>query len=250
VRAALDSVSVKGKTLSRRVYLSVAVAGYGWGMQASVRRRDAERSRLAILDAAEGLFAEHGYVGTSMGQIAAVAGLARATPGYLFGSKEALYEAVLLRVHEQRTVALEQACGPLHRWAKEAEGGREGLRDAITAAVGGYTIFLERRPSFGRLIEWESLMGAERLPASLSTSFFDAFRALHRVRRRRGLADFDVKAVVVALVSLCFLPVAHASTFTAAEVDTLEAGFRERYEAQVVDIVLGLLIGAQTTGGD
>lgn len=196
-----------------------------------------------ILDVAEELFAEHGYAGTSMGQIAAAAGLARATPGYLFGSKDALYEAVLRRVHEQRSLALGEACASLLGWAEKADAGPDELREALATVVHGYMAFLERRPVFARLIEWESLTDAERLPGSLSASFFDAFGAVHRVRRPRGLADFDVTGVVVALVSLCFLPVAHATTFAAAEVDTLSPRFRERYEAQVVDIVLGLLLG-------
>ena len=76
---------------------------------AATRQRDAQRSRRAILDAAEQLFAWHGYAVTSMREIPIAAGLARATPGYFFGSKEALYQAVLHRVHRQRSEALSEA---------------------------------------------------------------------------------------------------------------------------------------------
>lgn len=169
--------------------------------------------------------------------------MARATPGYFFGSKAALYEAVLRRVHEQRTEALNAACQPLHRWARDAEAGHESLREAIAAAIDGYIAFLVARPAFARLIEWESLTDATRLPTDLSTSFSDALRAVHRVRRTRGLRDFDVTTVVVAVVSLCFLPVAHASTFNAGGgINTLQPRFCRRYQVQVVDSVLGMLI--------
>lgn len=213
-------------------------------MQAPVRRRDAERSRRAILDAAEELFARKGYSGTSMQEIAAAAGLARATPGYFFGSKEALYEAVLRRVHELRSRATEEACAPLRRWAAEGDADHAALRAAVAVAVDGYIAFLRERPTFARLIEWESISGAERLPPDLSTSFSAAFRTVHRVRGERGLRDFDVRVVVVALISLCFLPVAHASTFGAAGggIDTTDPRFLARYREQIVDSLMALLI--------
>jgi TetR/AcrR family transcriptional regulator len=213
-------------------------------MSAPVRRRDAERSRRAILDAAEELFARQGYSATSMQEIAAAAGLARATPGYFFGSKEALYEAVLRRVHELRSRAIEEACAPLRSWAADGDAGHAELRAAVAVAVDGYIAFLRERPTFARLIEWESLSGAERLPPDLSTSFSAAFRAVHRVGAERGLRDFDVRLVVVALISLCFLPVAHASTFGAAGggIDTTSPRFLARYREQIVDSVMALLL--------
>jgi TetR/AcrR family transcriptional regulator len=212
-------------------------------MQPAPRQRDAERSRGAILDAAEQLFARHGYTATSMHEIAIAAGLARATPGYFFGSKDALYQAVLHRVHRQRSVALSEACAPLYRWAREPDAGQEALRAAIASGVSGYTAFLVQRPEFARLIEWESLADARRLPVDPSPGFLDAFRAVHRVRAERGLRDFDVATVVVAVLSLCFLPVAHASTFKAGGgIDTLAPQFRARYQAQIADSVLGMLL--------
>jgi AcrR family transcriptional regulator len=212
-------------------------------MQPAARQRDAERSRLAILDAAEQLFAWRGYAATSMHEIAIAAGLARATPGYFFGSKDALYQAVLHRVHRQRSEALSEAFAPLYRWAREPDAGHEALRAAIAAAVSGYIAFLVQRPAFARLIEWESLTDARRLHVDLSPGFFDAFRAVHAVRAERGLRDFDVATVVVAVLSLCFLPAAHSSTFRAGGgIDTLAPQFRARYEAQIIDSVLGMLL--------
>ena len=65
--------------------------------QNAERRRDAERTREAILIAAEDHFARRGFEGTSLQQIAEAAGVARSTPAYFFGSKDALYDAVLAR---------------------------------------------------------------------------------------------------------------------------------------------------------
>ncbi|MGI9120817.1 MAG: TetR/AcrR family transcriptional regulator, partial [Acidimicrobiales bacterium] len=59
--------------------------------------RDLDASRAAILDVAESVFAERGFDGTSMQDIATAAGVSRGMPGYAFGSKASLYEAVLDR---------------------------------------------------------------------------------------------------------------------------------------------------------
>ena len=61
------------------------------------RTRDADRSRGAILDAAERLFAEQGFDATSLTQVGGAAGVSRGTPGYFFRSKAELYRAVLDR---------------------------------------------------------------------------------------------------------------------------------------------------------
>ena len=63
----------------------------------SEKERNPARSREAILDAGEALFAESGYEGTSLSDVGTLAGVSRGTPGYFFGSKAELYRAVLER---------------------------------------------------------------------------------------------------------------------------------------------------------
>lgn len=85
----------------------------------------AANTKESILDAAEALFAEQGFGGTSLRSITAAAGANIAAVNYHFGSKEALIEAVfarrLLPMNEerlQRLAALERDHGaspiPLH----------------------------------------------------------------------------------------------------------------------------------------
>ena len=61
------------------------------------RERNPARTREAILDSAERLFAEQGYDATSLSQVGQEAGVSRGTPGYFYGSKPELYRAVLDR---------------------------------------------------------------------------------------------------------------------------------------------------------
>jgi AcrR family transcriptional regulator len=69
--------------------------------------------RVGILDCAEKLFAEHGFHGTSIRDIASAADVQLALVGYHFGSKEDLLDSVLGRratvLHAERMQALEAA---------------------------------------------------------------------------------------------------------------------------------------------
>src|SRR5215472_4274810 len=65
------------------------------------RARDASRSRRALLDAAERLFAERGFEATTMADIGAAAEPSAGAAAYFFGSKEQLYRAVLGRAFEE-----------------------------------------------------------------------------------------------------------------------------------------------------
>jgi AcrR family transcriptional regulator len=59
------------------------------------RTRNAARSRKALLEAAERLFAERGYHGTSMEQVARRAGLSKAMVFLYFGTKDTLLFAIV-----------------------------------------------------------------------------------------------------------------------------------------------------------
>lgn len=60
-----------------------------------VREESARRTRQAVVAAATELFAAHGYVGTSLTDVARLAGVARPTVTAAFGSKPALLKQVL-----------------------------------------------------------------------------------------------------------------------------------------------------------
>lgn len=60
-----------------------------------VRKRDAERTRALILDAAVAEFARAGYAGARIAAIADRAGVNKQLISYYFGGKEGLYQAVV-----------------------------------------------------------------------------------------------------------------------------------------------------------
>jgi len=59
------------------------------------RRRDPERTRRALLEAALSEFAAKGFEGARVGDIAARAGVSKQLVSYYFGGKEGLYQAIV-----------------------------------------------------------------------------------------------------------------------------------------------------------
>ena len=207
------------------------------------RIRDADRSRAAILDAAEAVFADRGFASTSLSDIGAAAGLSRGTPSYFFGSKERLYRAVLERVFAERQEATARAFAPVHAWC-EGSGDLAALRRALAKATTGYMTFLGDRPAFVRLVMWEELHGGGRLRATprASTAMVDAFTALRGAGRRRGLRAFDAGDAVLLYVALTFSPLAFDATLLSALDRRLaDATRRRRHTALVVDQVMRLI---------
>jgi AcrR family transcriptional regulator len=209
------------------------------------RRRDAARSRAALLDVAEQAFCDHGFDGVSLQDIGAAAGLSRGTPSYFFGSKEGLYAAVLDRVFAGRDAATRAAFAPLVAWAAAPDGDDARLRRALRAAVTDYLDFLLARPAFVRLVGWEDLAGGTRLRATrptASTIMAEAFTAVRRAGRRRGTAPFAVDDAVLLFVALTFSLRANHDTFLAGMgLDLADPATRRRHVKLAVDQLLHLV---------
>lgn len=219
------------------------------GDGSEVNVRDPQRSRRLILDAAERLFAERGFDGVGVREIAATAGLSRQMPSYLFGSKEKLYRAVLERVSADRQSAVSDAMGPVLAWCREGRG-RRGLRRALTQAMDSYMEFFLARPSFASLISWEERAGVGRLGAAQrdSTALTDTFRALSRTTRSRGLRSFAVDDAVLLWVALAYAPLANRSTVQLAlGRDLRDPKVRRKHIAFAVEQLLMLIGGAAET---
>lgn len=197
--------------------------------------RDAERSRNAILDAAEQLFARDGFNGTSLYEIAAAAGLSRGAPNYFFGAKTDLYTAMMERVFEDREMATTRAFDPLVKWSSGVSG--ETLESVLSQAVAGYMKFLTDRPTFVTLLQREELDGGKRLARTprAAKAVREAFVELREQADSRGVGAFDVAQAVVLFVSLTFSPLAQRNTFMASlSIDLDEPAERARHVEFVV----------------
>ena len=202
------------------------------------KERNAPRSRAAILEAAERLFAEHGYDATSLNQVGAAAGVSRGTPGYFFGSKAELYRAVLDRAFAEVREAVRAG-------RARALASLQSPEAILAGAVSDYFDFLAARPNFIRLIEREALSGGGQLDGAGHLSAGQ--EALAAISAELGLDESgsgDAAQLLLSVISLCWFPLIHARTVVpAVGVDLSDLGALERRRRHVVDLVLHGLRG-------
>ena len=121
----------------------------------SARQRKGERTAERILDAAEELFAERGFAGTTLRDVASRVGLQNPSLYNHFSNKQALYGAVL-----------ERGLGPvLEALSAAASEGEvpdpERIIEVVMQALG-------RHPNLPRLLLHETLSGGESLTPMLT----------------------------------------------------------------------------------
>lgn len=168
----------------------------------------AARTRLAILEAAEGLFAARGFAATRLEDVADRVGIKRASIVYHFRDKRELYDAVLAGVFEGLRDRLESVL--------LAEG--PALR-CIEDAVAAWIDYLGERPTFARLLLREAAGVTPRSRGAL-LDFVEPLDALVRrfVAAHRGRDLPDLPGLVPAHMASA---VAGSSIFFVAALPAL-----------------------------
>ncbi|WP_115854444.1 TetR/AcrR family transcriptional regulator [Kushneria indalinina] len=141
------------------------------------------RNQSRILDAAEGVFAAHGYRGGSLSTIAQEAGLPRANLLYYFKSKRGLYVALLERT--------------MMRWNQLLEeiNVDDDPAQVLTSFIRAKLALVRRHPQASRLFAAEVLQGAPMLQVYLRGPVRDWVNARAAILTRwieRGQVDARV----------------------------------------------------------
>ena len=147
-------------------------------------------TRDLILEVASQRFAEHGYSGTSLNEIADEVGIRRPSVLHHFPSKEALYRAVLIESLAGWTALVEQAI----------EGTREGWPQVERMLRAAFQFF-EERPDFVRLVRWAALEGGpilrEELNVLLKPLFERGAAFLEREMDADRLRRYDARQLLL-----------------------------------------------------
>jgi AcrR family transcriptional regulator len=155
-------------------------------------------TRTRILDAAEELFMQHGFEGTSMRQLTAKAGANLAAVNYHFGSKDALIEAVFRRRLDPMNAS---RIAELDRLEKEAGGKALSPQQIIGAFVGASLRMIEDAKNGGR--NFIRLLGRTYTDpqkhirsrrAHLAHAFHVRHARLHAGGHRHGATDRRLQA--------------------------------------------------------
>ena len=207
------------------------------------KRRDAGRSREAILDAAERLFAARGYEGTSLQEVGAAAGMSRGTPSYFYRSKGELYRAVLERSFGQVRNAVKSG-------RERALRSGEPPDVVLAGAVGEYFDFISAHPHFVRLLEWEALQGAAQL-GEFGPHLDAIHEAVAAIADELGLGIEDrreAEQLVLSILALCWFPLIHARTLLPGMGGNPgDPAFISNRRAHIIDLVLHGMRGRLAT---
>ncbi|MVU81494.1 TetR family transcriptional regulator [Nocardia sp. ET3-3] len=189
---------------------------------AADRRRDAERSRQALLEAALDEFAAKGFDGARVQEIADRAGVNKQLIAYYFGGKEGLYREI------QRD------------WPA-AEAERADPRLPLDEIAARYLSAVLADPRPARLLVWRGLTGS-----GSATDYLDGSRTvdtdlehLAQARDRGEVSpDLDPAFLRMALMGMILAPVMLPET--AAQATGKQPGtpeFEEYYSAQLRTLI-------------
>ncbi len=169
----------------------------------SHRPRDPESTRTAIVDAAERLFAAHGFAATSMRDISATSGVSHPLIHHHFGSKESLYAAVKKRLIE----------GYSRRFPTAARAVNRPL--SVKAEMRRLMTYLLENDVLFRLCGWMRLEGDIQVWPG-EPDIIDTLISRVAVAQRRGRvrSDLDARALSVMIFGLIYFWVEQRSHFS------------------------------------
>jgi len=153
-----------------------------------------------IVAEATRLFAERGYEGTSMGDLAERVGLRKASLFHHFESKDVLYATVLSQLLEGVQTAIVGAA--------RSEGSYVERVDALTDAITG---MLGHEPHAARLLIREAMDWGPVMRDKLAGAIQEVLRAaveFAKAGQREGVFNpqLDAQHLIVSLVGMYFMP--------------------------------------------
>jgi len=219
------------------------------------RAHDAEGAREAILNAAEAVFAEHGFDGARIDVIAKASGYNSSLLFHYFGDKLGLYIEVVKRADREMTELQVRVLAPLLEDETIASNVHafKALLEIIVTALFDYLI---AHPRFMRMLLWEQAEGWQTFSRTVSqfdTDDAEQFEALFRKARSAGLLRSDFVPMIqlsmvlqICLTYLTFIPLYQMVLPPGEDLFSAAALARAR-EYLVAFVVHGMMIDLPET---
>ena len=165
----------------------------------ATRKRKRLRKEEIVAEATR-LFAERGYEGASMGDLAERVGLRKASLFHHFPSKDVLYATVLTELMDGVKAAI--------IGASVTEGSFAERLDALTDAL---TDVLSAQPYAARLVMREAMDWGPVMREGLGRTINDVLAAAHEFAKqgqREGVfnPEVDTAQVIVSIIGIHFIP--------------------------------------------
>ncbi len=216
---------------------------------------DAERTREAILGAAEAVFAEHGFDGTSVDAIAAQAGYNKSLLFQYFGDKLGLYTQVLKRADREMGELLAHVFAP-GLLDESAASQAHRLRAFLETMVQTLLDYLLEHPRFVRMLTWEMAEGWQtftQIASQFPPEDRDQFETLFHQARSTGLLRSSFVPMIqlsmvlqICLSYLTFMPLYQMVLLPGEDLSSASAFARAR-EYLVDFVVAGMMIDLPET---
>ena len=167
------------------------------------RVHNAEGAREAILNAAEGVFAEHGFDGARVDAIAEAADYNKSLLFQYFGDKLGLYEAVTRHADKEITELEMRMLAPFLEDETIATDAHR-FKTFLETIIGGLFDYLLDHPRLTRIIVWEQAEGWQTFAKFLTRADVEdaeRFRVLFNKAQRAGLLRSDIDPIIQLTVA-------------------------------------------------
>src|SRR5579884_2831547 len=210
---------------------------------------DAQKTREVILNAAEAVFAEHGFDGASMDAIAQASGYNKSLLFQYFGNKLGLYTQVLKRADEQLGELMARMFSPLLNDETIAINS-DRFRDFLSSACGAFFDYMVEHPHVMRLFNWEQAEGWQtftQIASQFEPEDLRKFEALFQRAHNSGLLrrDLDLVVMVVLIQQICWSSPAALPVYQLlfAEKDVSSTSALSHVREQIVAFLVAGIMG-------
>lgn len=210
------------------------------------RRRDAERTREDILQAALEEFSTMGHSGARVDRIAARAGVSKPMIYDYFGDKDAIYAAALREAYVQIRRGEAQL-------ALDPHDPRAAVRELVRFTMDHF----RRKPWFIRMLNSENLLGGETVAqlhdaADIQSVLVTRLSEVLAEGVRQGVfrKNIDPAEFYVFIASLCYFPISNMHTLRTVFRLPIDDPWLDRRAEDASDMLLAYLAqGAERPDG-